>query len=79
MNIFRYKRLLNLRKSQETMLFYMILTRGEKSVREIISISGIDDKRVYYILEKWDRKGWYQCGVSLYSGWLTIEKLPTDK
>jgi len=78
MNILKYKRLLNLRKSEETMLFYMILTRGDKSVREIIKISGINYKRAWYILEKWIGRGIYNCGVSLDMGWLELEKLPAD-
>lgn len=27
--------------------------------------------RVLYVLEKWYRKGWWDYGVSLRSGWLT--------
>lgn len=28
-------------------------------------------KRGLYILAKWVRRGWWDCGVSLRSGWLT--------
>lgn len=31
----------------------------------------IDWNRGLYILEKWDRKGWWDYGVSLRAGWLT--------
>lgn len=32
---------------------------------------GINRKRGYYILEKFDKKGWWMYGVSLRSGYLT--------
>lgn len=30
-------------------------------------------KRLEYILSKWENKGWFECGVSLRTGWLTDE------
>lgn len=30
-------------------------------------------KRQYYLLEKWDDKGYWDCGVSVRSGWATDE------
>lgn len=32
-------------------------------------------KRVEYVLDKWCRRGWWEYGVSLRSGWLTPEGL----
>ena len=29
--------------------------------------------RVYYLLSKWGRKGWYDYGVNVLCGWLTPE------
>lgn len=40
---------------------------------EIAQGFGICDKRSYYILTKWDDKGWWDSGVSLRSGWFTPE------
>ena len=31
----------------------------------------IPEKRAHYWLEKWIRKGWFECGVSVRTGWLT--------
>ena len=31
---------------------------------------GIPVKRAEYLLKKWSRRGWWNCGVSLRSGWL---------
>lgn len=36
---------------------------------------GIHPKRVCYLLEKWADKGWWECGVSLRTGWLTAKGL----
>ena len=36
---------------------------------------GMNAKRGYYLLDKWCRKNWWECGVSLRSGWLTAEGL----
>lgn len=32
---------------------------------------GIPRKRVYSLLDKWDRNRWWEFGVSLRSGWFT--------
>lgn len=29
-------------------------------------------KRAWYLLEKWSNKGWYEYGVTLDLGWLTL-------
>ncbi len=31
---------------------------------------GVPDKRLYRWLEKWESRGWWECGVSLRSGWV---------
>lgn len=36
---------------------------------------GLHPKRAHYLLEKWLDKGWWECGVSVRSGWLTGEGL----
>ncbi len=33
------------------------------------------DKRGLYILGKWEARGWWDCGVTLRSGWLTDKGL----
>ncbi len=81
MNKNKYKELLSLRYSQEVMLFNMIkLLRNENkgiSVRDIINnYCKIPLKREIYILNKWADKGWYDYGVSLDLGWLTVKEYP---
>lgn len=46
---------------------------------EIAQGLGIHDKRSYYILTKWDDKGWWDSGVSLRSGWFTPEGVKAIK
>jgi hypothetical protein len=41
--------------------------------RDVISRTGINPKRARYLLYKWERKGWYQYGVSVDTGWLSLE------
>lgn len=47
----------------------------EYTVRDIINEPDfpIHYKRAWYILNKWIRNGWYDCGVTLDLGWLTME------
>jgi hypothetical protein len=33
-------------------------------------------KQAWRTLEKWARKGWYQCGVTLDCGWRTVNEAP---
>ena len=43
------------------------------TVREKVKELGIPEKRAEYILEKWTAKGWYEYGVNVFYGWLTVE------
>lgn len=36
---------------------------------------GMHWKRAEYLLDKWTGKGWWECGVTLRSGWLTEKGL----
>jgi hypothetical protein len=69
MNKEQYKRLLNLRKSEEEMFYQLIKLTGKKP-RELINELPINHKRAWYILEKWCRQGKYDYGVTLDLGWL---------
>lgn len=69
MNKEQYKRLLNLRKSEEEM-FYQLLKVTGKTPRELINELPINHKRAWYILEKWADQGKYEYGVTLDLGWL---------
>ena len=40
---------------------------------------GIHVNRVEYILDKWAGKDWWDCGVSLRTGWLTEKGLAKAK
>jgi len=41
------------------------------SVRDIIAHSPINNKRAYYLLEKWSNKELYEYGTTIDLGWLT--------
>lgn len=43
--------------------------------RELLKESGLPAKRMWYILQKWAGRDWYDYGVSLDLGWLTLEGL----
>ncbi len=47
-------------------------------VRNIINILQpfINKKRLWYLLEKWFKQGFYDFGVKLDLGWFEIEKIP---
>lgn len=46
---------------------------GEKtpSARQIAAYLGMNQKRAWYLCDKWMSKGWWDCGVNALSGWLT--------
>lgn len=46
--------------------------------RELINIIDmwIPHKRCWYYLEKWDRLGFYDYGVTLDLGWIYTDKIP---
>ena len=69
----QYKRLLQLRKSEEEM-FYQLLKITKKKPRELIDELPINRKRALYILKKWSEQGKYDYGVSLDLGWITEQK-----
>lgn len=48
------------------------------SVRKVIAMMGkiIPYKRCLYLLEKWDRLGFYDYGVTLDLGWFYSNKMP---
>lgn len=61
-------------KPDEQQLFRAIAAMKEgQCVRDIIAQLGINHKRAWSLLEKWERNGWYEYGVSLDLGWLTAE------
>jgi hypothetical protein len=71
----QYKKLLQLRKSEE-MMFFELIKMGKTidlTARDIIERIPINNKRAYYLLEKWCSKGRYEYGTSLDLGWV-IEK-----
>jgi len=36
-------------------------------------------KRCWYLLKKWENKGWYECGVTDDLGWLTPKGIETAR
>ena len=72
-----YKELLRLRYMEEKVFFDMIKYNKDLdgiSISDIIHILNIPPKRAIYILEKWEGKGNYNCGVSIVAGWLEVEE-----
>jgi hypothetical protein len=53
------------------------------SPRDIINsdecVSRMSYKRCWYLLSKWDKKGWYDYGVSDDLGWLTPKGIEVAK
>ena len=63
-------------KDDERMLWDEVrrLTRDDSEkpyIRKIVADIGMNERRASYILEKWCSKGWLECGVSPFAGWLT--------
>lgn len=54
---------------------------SKSPIRKIVDDLGINHKRAAYILWKWADKGWYEYGVSVMAGWLTVEgfQIMSDK
>ncbi|GGH46040.1 hypothetical protein GCM10008014_08450 [Paenibacillus silvae] len=51
------------------------------SVKELIQEDGfyMHNKRAWYLLGKWTRKGWYEYGVNVRVGWLQPEGIEKAK
>jgi hypothetical protein len=43
--------------------------------RDIIEREAMNEKRAFYLLEKWESKGWYEYGTVIDGGWLTPEAM----
>ncbi len=72
----QYKRLLQMRKSEEEMFYRLIQVTG-KTPQELIEMLPINHKRAWYLLSKWADQGKYEYGVSLDLGW-TLNKTIQD-
>jgi len=44
---------------------------GRRCAKELAEEQGMHPRRAEYIYEKWIRKGWWECGISRRTGWLT--------
>lgn len=44
---------------------------GGAYARQIAKDLGMNEKRAWYLCDKWDRKGWWEYGVNALAGWLT--------
>ncbi len=49
------------------------------TAEDIGDLLGIHRKRVGYILDKWEKLGWWESGVSPRTGWLTPAGLEKAK
>ena len=55
-----------------------VMQRGMMSVREIIAMFcalGFSEKQLLCYVDKWDKLGFYEYGVTLDLGWFYIDKL----
>jgi hypothetical protein len=61
-------------KDDEKELLIAIYNRAAyESVREVIDRLDINHKRAWYLLGKFEARGWYNSGVTHDLGWLTEE------
>lgn len=60
-------------KEKEKLFIKELLKNNPKPYEAGIAMDYSDDKQFMYYLEKWTRKGWWDYGVSLRSGWFTPE------
>ena len=73
-------------KTQERFFFMFVLGWCEyrqyysngllyKVVKNFSQVFAIPEKQLWYYVEKWDRKGFWNYGVSLAGGWFEWEEL----
>ncbi len=79
-----------MKDDERALLIRLAELQGNKTLRprefsfatDVAVLMGIHENRANYILEKWDDKGWWNCGVSLRTGWLEpkgIEQAEIEK
>lgn len=44
---------------------------GRGAAIEVVRQLGMNEKRAFYLLEKWARKGWIDYGTWVWGGWFT--------
>lgn len=44
---------------------------GRGAAIEVVRQLGMNEKRAFYLLEKWSRKGWVDYGMWVWGGWFT--------
>lgn len=44
---------------------------GRSGAEAVMQEVGINEKRAFYLLEKWYGKGWIECGTWVWGGWFT--------
>lgn len=66
-------------KSDELQLLKVALAWHGRKGRPLMDALGAEfgmhHKRIQFLLEKWGDKGWWECGVSERTGWLTDKGL----
>jgi hypothetical protein len=66
-------------KEHERIFFAMCYKlRDHLKPRDVVNLLAetIPHRRCWYYLNKWDRLGFYSCGVSLDLGWFDTDKIP---
>jgi len=60
-----------MRQDEKQLAKLILAAKSPMPARDCITLAKIPTKRADYILRKWIGKGWWKCGVSTVSGWLT--------
>lgn len=60
-------------KADERDLYWFLHKRflEGQCIRDAVHDSGVNHKRVWFLLAKWADKGWYDWGVSVDTGWFS--------
>lgn len=69
-----------MRKPDEILLYNILRETRPKAYdvrepwpNEVAGMVGMNFNRMFYLLDKWTSKGWWEYGVSLRCGWFTEE------
>lgn len=62
-------------KNREKLFFVLSIIFKPYIAFDIMEALGYNDKQLSYYLSKWYTKGFYEYGVSLYSGWILFSNL----
>jgi hypothetical protein len=62
-----------MREKEKALAALLLEVTEHKPYKAGEAVKYSDDKQCLYYLEKWTKKGWWEYGVTLRSGWFTQE------